>query len=32
LIERDGQPTRRVVGHIEADDPEHFDVLVVERV
>jgi hypothetical protein len=28
----DGEPDRRVVGRLPSEDPERFDVLVVERV
>jgi hypothetical protein len=32
VIEREGHPPRRVLGRIDSDDAELFDVLVVERV
>jgi hypothetical protein len=32
IIRREGEPDRRVVARIGFDDPERFDVLVVERV
>jgi hypothetical protein len=32
IIRRDGRPDRRVVGRVESDDPERFEILVVEQV
>jgi hypothetical protein len=32
VIRRDGQPHRRVVGRLESDDPERFEILVAERI
>jgi hypothetical protein len=32
IIRRDGEPDRRVVGRWPSEDPERFDVLVVERL
>jgi len=32
VIRRAGETDRRVVGRIESDDSEKFDILVVERV
>jgi hypothetical protein len=31
IIRRPGEPDRRVVGRLPSEDPERFDVLVVER-